>query len=326
MTTEEKILALFEQSNEWTPKEITFRVEASKQMVHRVLNKLLDEKKLEKLGRPPKVIYRRVQVLKEKYEDISISEEEKSFLEKEFLLITETGEYLEGVPGFLLWCRKRNLPFQKTVKEFIKTKSKYLSYYDNNGFIEGTEKLKNTKGYPTIYLDRLFYLDFYPIERFGKTKLGTLLHYAKQGQNKFLMRKMMDIIQKKIHLFLATSKAEAIGFVPPTIRREVQLMDFIKSSLTLEIVELDIKKISGIIPVPQKSLNRLEDRINNADRTFAIFGNSRFETVLLLDDAVGSGATLNQISKKIKDKGIAKRVIGLAVVGSFKGFDVITDV
>jgi predicted amidophosphoribosyltransferase len=41
---------------------------------------------------------------------------------------------------------------------------------------------------------------------------------------------------------------------------------------------------------------------------------------------VGSGATLNQIAQKIKEKGIAKSVVGLAVVGSFKGFDVITDI
>ncbi|PCI98978.1 MAG: hypothetical protein COB15_04765 [Flavobacteriales bacterium] len=38
------------------------------------------------------------------------------------------------------------------------------------------------------------------------------------------------------------------------------------------------------------------------------------------------GSTLNQIAEKIKTKKIAKKVIGLAVVGSFKGFDVITDI
>jgi predicted amidophosphoribosyltransferase len=48
--------------------------------------------------------------------------------------------------------------------------------------------------------------------------------------------------------------------------------------------------------------------------------------VLLLDDAVGSGSTLNQIAGKLKQKDIAKKVTGLAIVGSFKGFDVVTDV
>jgi hypothetical protein len=46
----------------------------------------------------------------------------------------------------------------------------------------------------------------------------------------------------------------------------------------------------------------------------------------LIDDAAGSGSTLNQIAGKLKQKGIADKVTGLAIVGSFKGFDVVTDV
>ena len=83
---------------------------------------------------------------------------------------------------------------------------------------------------------------------------------------------------------------------------------------------------SGIIPVPQKSLSKLEERIRNAENTFSISDHREFNHLVLIDDAVGSGSTLNQIAEKIKDKKIAKKVTGLAVVGSFKGFDVITDV
>jgi|TARA_B110000967_G_C18819397_1_gene527831 hypothetical protein len=46
----------------------------------------------------------------------------------------------------------------------------------------------------------------------------------------------------------------------------------------------------------------------------------------LIEAAGGSGATLNQIAKKIKNRHISKEVVGLAVVGSYKGFDVITGV
>ena len=49
--------------------------------------------------------------------------------------------------------------------------------------------------------------------------------------------------------------------------------------------------------------------------------------VLIIDDAVGSGATLNEVAKKIKkisSKDI--KVVGYSVVGSFKGFDVISEV
>jgi len=51
-----------------------------------------------------------------------------------------------------------------------------------------------------------------------------------------------------------------------------------------------------------------------------------YNNVLLIDDAVGSASTLNQIAGKIKSKKLANYVYGLAIVGSFKEFDVITDV
>jgi len=78
--------------------------------------------------------------------------------------------------------------------------------------------------------------------------------------------------------------------------------------------------------VPQKSLGKIEERINNAEHTFAVNETVKYKHLLLIDDAVGSGSTMNQIAGKIKQKGIAKKVTGLAVVGSFKDFDVITDV
>jgi len=325
MKTEELILKLFDESQDWSPKEITFRLGISKQMVHRVLAKLVNLDKLEKFGTPPHVFYRKKKVATPT-EKIDISAEKEEFLNNEFLLITETGEMLEGIGGFSHWCAQRKLPVTKTIDEFISTKAKYAPFYNKDGVIDGTQKLVNTQGFEQIYLDQLFYLDFYAIERFGKTRLGTLLHYAKQGQNKFLMRMMMDEIGPRIQKLITQINADAVGFAPPTIRRETQIMDFMKRSLILSVAEINIQKISGIIPVPQKSLSKLNERINNANNTFAVFGNQKFEKVLLIDDAVGSGATLNQIAQKLKEKGIAKTVIGLAVVGSFKGFDVITDI
>ncbi len=325
MTTEEQILKLFDESQDWSPKEITFRLGVSKQMVHRVLAKLVENGELEKFGTTPNVFYRKKKSIPAA-ENISLPIENTEFLKNQFLLITETGEMLAGIQGFSHWCTQRKLPVIKTIDEFISTKAKYAPFYNEDGIIDGTQKLISTQGFEQIYLDQLFYLDFYAIERFGKTRLGTLLHYAKQGQNKFLMRLMMDEIGPRIQKLITQVNADAVGFAAPTIRRETQIMDFMKRSLILSVAEINIQKISGIIPVPQKSLSKLNERINNANNTFAVFGNQKFEKVLLIDDAVGSGATLNQIAQKLKEKGIAKTVVGLAVVGSFKGFDVITDI
>ncbi len=328
MSIKSRVLDLFQTSKELTVKEIVDKLNASKQMVHLVLNQLMKDKGVEKLGRPPKTVYRLIEASAKTVGPVApeISEKDREFLKKNFLAVTETGYLLEGIEAFDNWCKLRKVPVLKTLSEFIDTQKKYVSYYDAQGYINGLDKLKNTKGYGAIWLDDLYYLDFYAIERFGKTRLGVLLHYAKQGQNKYLMEIMMKEIAERIQVFVSMHAADAIGFVPPTIRREVQIMKYIQTRLNIALPVIDIKKLSGIIPVPQKSLSKLDERIRNAENTFAVTDQRNFKNIVLIDDAVGSGATLNQIAGKIKNKKVAKKVIGLAIVGSFKGFDVLTDV
>ncbi len=326
MTVKEKIKQLLDKQGDISVKEITDKLLISKQMAHLVLNGLMGEGLIIKLGRTPKTVYKRIDREKKFDKSVVLNEKQSEFLKEHFLLITETGGLNEGLDGFEIWCRQRSLPVEKTVSEFIATRSRYLSYFDPNGFIDGMEKLKSTKGFEAIHLDNLFYLDFYAIERFGKTKLGTLLHYAKQGQSKFLMKKLVDEIGDKITKLCHRQEIDAALFVPPTIKREVQLMKFLQTQINLSLPMLKVRKISGIIPVPQKSLAKLEERIGNAQNTFAVAEDRTFKHVLLIDDAVGSGATVNEIGGKLKQKGVAKKVSALAITGSFKGFDVITDV
>jgi hypothetical protein len=329
--TREHIKKLFSQSEDWSVVALTKELNVSKQLIHRILNDFVNDGSIIKLGLPPKTIYRSIKrdaTVEEGKQEYPIlnNHPESTYLKNHFLLITETGEYLEGIEGFSIWCQKRKLPLEKTIKEFKTTRLKYDSYYTKDGLVNGTEKLIQTKGYKGIYIDTLFYLDFYAIERFGKTKLGTILHFAKQGQNIFLMRILLNEIKTRLNAFLEAHQIEAIGFVPPTIKRETQLMTFLQEGLDIQLPLIQIIKISGLIAVPQKSLQKIEERINNADKTFTIPDAINYNKILLIDDAVGSGATINQISKKIKNKNKNVSIIGLALVGSFKGFDVITDV
>ncbi len=327
MKIKDNIVKLLKEKGDLSVKEIADLLDASTQGIHLALNQLLDAEAVLKFGRTPKTIYRLAPINVPILSEILIIDSDKqAFLAKHFLVITEIGKMLEGLEGFAYWCKQRKLPVEKTIDEFIKTRAKYESYYDTLGIIDGKEKLINTKGYDRIHLDDIFYLDFYAIERFGKTRLGTLLHYAKQGQNKFLMKILLNELKPKLDVLLKTYKFDAVGFVPPTIRRELQLMKYLETHLKINLPKINIQKISGIIPIPQKSLNKIEERINNAENTFAVTETVKYKHILLIDDAVGSGSTLNQIAGKIKQKGIAKKVTGLAVVGSFKGFDVVTDV
>ena len=188
------------------------------------------------------------------------------------------------------------------------------------------EKLKNTKGFISIAIDQLYYLDFYAIERFGKTRLGTLLHFAKQGQNRMLMNEIIGMTKEKINQFVKQKKIDAVGYIPPTIKRHLQFMQVLQKGVNLPLPHIGLVKVSGEIPVPQKALSKIEDRISNARSSIVVRETRQFKNVLLIDDAVGSGATINETAAKLKAKGSAQKIIGIAVIGSFKGFDVIQEV
>ncbi|MEO6189342.1 MAG: hypothetical protein ABIO44_02255 [Saprospiraceae bacterium] len=327
MKLSEKIIQVLKKQGDTSVSELTSQLEVSKQFIHTVLLKLIEEKKITKFGRSPKTIYRLAEPLdSDNYSDkIVLTSSEKAYLDHSFMLISEAGEIFKGQEALTIWCKQRKLPLEKSYHEFLITKKKYEKYYDELGLINSLEKLKSTQGIGKLALNDVYYVDFYAIERFGKTRIGTLLHFAKQGQSKSLMKIIVDEIRPRLEAFIKKNSFDAIAFVPPTIRRELQIMKYLETHLKINLPIVKIEKISGLIPVPQKSLSKLEERINNAKNTFAVKFSSQYKNLLLIDDALGSGTTLNEIAAKIKQKKIAGRVTGFAIVGSLKGFDVISD-
>lgn len=324
MSTQEKIIDYIKQKGQVTGAEISRHLGITRQGLFRHLPKLLESKVITKIGRPPKVFY---SINKDRLitsQDIELNDVEKRKIGDQFLIITPTGERIQGVEAFIYWCDKNKLPYKKTAAEYIKTLKKY-EYYKKSGLISGKSKLKST--FTDVYLDEIFYLDFYSIERFGKTKLGQLLLYAKQSQNLDLMNEIIEIVKPKVNSIIKKFKIDGIGFIPPTVKRERQLMKVLETGLNKNVRTISIEKAKTFVSVPQKTLSRLEDRIENASKTIIVTENSIFNNILLLDDAVGSGSTLNETAKKIREKGICKgKIIGLALTGSFKGFDVISEV
>ena len=325
MNTQSKILQILETNTEARVNDLMELMGISRQMIHRAMKELMDQNKVIKLGTPPFTYYRL------SHEEPTQNTNELlldfvNFLNDHFLIITEIGKKLHGEEAMIHWCQRQKLPLVKTTKEYVKTREKYLAYYQDNQLIDGTKKIETTKAFERIGLDKVWYVDFYAIERFGKTNLGVLLHFAKQGQNRKLMNEIIDIIKVRIASIISVSNIQAVGYIPPTIKREVQIMHVFRKKLNLNLPHIDLKKVVGEIAIPQKALNKIEDRIANANASIMINEKRKFGKVLLIDDAVGSGATLNQTALKLKDKGIAKEVIGLAVTGSFKGFEVIQEV
>lgn len=321
--TSDKIIEYIQSRGQVSANEIVGFLLISERAVFKQLSNLLAENKLFKIGRPPKVFY----MIKEE-EQISAIEtvsnkKTRELIDDSYMIITSSGERKEGINGFAYWCRENHLPLNKTAEEYAMTLKKYQSF-SKNGLLDGMRKFKTT--FEKVGLDRIFYLDFYSIERFGKTKLGQLLLYAKQSQNKKLMRELADDIRLTVKKIIKQYNIDAIGFIPPTVKREIQFMKELEKNLHPDVKKIVITKIKTEVIVPQKTLNKLKDRIENARKTIVVNEPGKYKNILLIDDAVGSGATLNETALQIKQKGIAKKVIGLSITGSFKGFDVISEV
>lgn len=320
--TSSKIVEYISSKGQATGKELADYLEISDRAVWFQINKLLEKGLIKKIGKSPKVFY----VLKEHKDkkETYLNNETEKIIEKEFLMVTPAGEEKFGVEGFIYWCEKQKLPIEKTAKEYLTILDKYSAYF-KEGLIDGMSKIKST--FKEVYLDNLFYIDFYSIERFGKTKLGQMLLYAKQSQNKNYIKRLVQIIEPKIKQVIKKYRINCVGFVLPTVKREVQIMVELERTLQIQVGKLNLVKVKTPVIVPQKTLNKLEYRIENAQSTFVVDDDSVYKNILLIDDAVGSGATLNEIARKIRIRKICKgKIIGLAITGSFKGFDVISEV
>lgn len=324
MFTSDKILDYISNNRQASGKQLSdFLNEITPRAVRKQLKNLLNKGILRKIGKPPKVYYLlKTDNVKVNYE--ALDKKIKKIIDERYLFISPSGDSRPGWEGFLVWCERTKQSPIKTAKEYVATLKKF-DVFRRNGLINGLPKIKNT--FKEVFLDKLFYLDFYSIERFGKTKLGQLLLYAKQSQNIKLIHQLIGEIRSRITIFIDKYDIDSVLFVPPTVKREVQFIKELEKQLGLPVTVVSITKLKTDIIVPQKTLSKLEDRVENAKNTIIVDDIRKYKNILLIDDAVGSGATLNETARQIKNKRLVSgKIIGLAITGSFKGFDVISEV
>jgi hypothetical protein len=253
------------------------------------------------------------------------STQEDQVIEQNYIYVSPSGEMARGVEGFQLWCQKNKFDFAKE-KKSLTQKIVTTQKLKKDGLISAKKTILSGK--KELHLDNIFFSDFYNLDHFGKTKLGQLVYLGKSSQNKELIREVAKLIKPAIKGIIMRYDIKMICYIPPTIDRKTQFLEVLKKGLQFNLSEISAIKISSATKVPQKTLRKLEDRIINAQTTIAVNPNQVIDgNVLIIDDATGSGATLNETAGKIRK--IAKgniKIIGYSVVGSFKGFDVISEV
>lgn len=244
-------------------------------------------------------------------------------INEHYYSLTPLGEELEGVEGLAKWCEIRGYNFDTKAQEYV---SIINQYYPPNlkQPIDFTDKLKNT--FENVAIKKVWAVDYYNFEIFGKTKLGTQVMIAKQTGDKKSTKELIDKINPQIDKIVESYSIEAIAFVSPTIQRQSQLMSKLDNNVAAQIPRIRVHKVGARILIAQKTLKSLEDRVLNAAQTFVVESPKQYKNVLIVDDALGSGATLNEIAKLIIKKKIAENCYGIVLVSSPSGYEIINEV
>ena len=323
--TLQSILRVLADSQWHKPSYIATHAGITRPTANKYLAKLLGDKKIKKQGSGPHVQYRIADVSyipQNTPVQTSISHtfdyQQSTLLDENFLKYDADGSVLDGVQGFILWCERRGLDPYVKYDDYKQLCDTIQSLYNSCGLLDATRSF--TQHVDTQALDVIYYADQYKYKEFGRGKLAEMAFFAKQLQHKELIDIVMKSIVRKVECLIKTTNIDALAFTPPSIvDRRYQILDVFDtylSHISLPRVNL-IKDYPGIIRTPQKSLKSRADRIRNAQNSIYVYDETtkNYKTVLLIDDFVGSGATLNETAKKLKDEGVEK-VIGFAIVGN----------
>lgn len=325
-TSLQQVLDSFQVQDSWKVSALSEHLDKDRSLIHRYLKALVEQGKVQKVWSAPRTRYALVGAgveplpqdsTVESHEAFSPSYKHTKILDEYFFKLSSIGQKLEWKDGFATWCQDRNLDPSSKVDNFVDI-VQYIQCQQNDcGLLDVTTSFGENM--PGWVLHKLYYADQYKRMEFGRGKLAEITYYGKDSQNNELIQRSIQLIKHQLECLISTSKIDAIAFTPHSRKREIQLLKELQKNIDtrgLPIIKLHKYAPNGII-VAQKSLKTRAERIENARRTIILQDHdlSQYKTVLLIDDFVWSGATLNETAKKILTAG-SKRVVGFAFVGN----------
>lgn len=337
------ILDLFEKNEFLWASEISERLWKSRVIVHKYLKELLAQNKLQKTWEWSYVKYELVEKWNKyniKYKAGALLEEEVleeklqlaynnlKVIENNFYKYSSNWTLLKWTDWFHEWCQFRNINFDKALDNFIKVHKKIIKHKDRCGLLHAKKQF--WENFEKKYVNNVYYADQYIWQEFWRGKLAEMTFFAKQSQNKQLIRESIGEIRMQLACHIQSKNYDAIAVAPWSIERKNQLLAILKKELTdfnLPIINL-VKYFPSGIPIPQKSLKTQKERIHNAQNTIFIHDEDiwKYKKVFLIDDFVWSWATLNETAKKLKDEWV-KKVDAFAFVWNLDlSYDVINEV
>ena len=312
--------------------EISNRLWLSRVIVHKILKRLLEENKVEKIWKWAHTKYKSLIFSWNKeeitFDDLIINYKTKKFFDDNFYKFDSDWKILKWFDWFKYWLKDRNFDLNKSIQNYKKIYN-YIEKLENNCWLLDATDIFNKK-FEKNYMKKVFYAWEYSFMEFWRSKLAEITFFAKQSQNKNLINDSIDEIFYKIECLIKTENIDCIAIIPWSIDRKNQLLWILKNRLKdFQIDFLNIiKYYPNNISIPQKSIKSKSWRLKNASNT--IFVNDekvkKYSKILLIDDFVWSGATLNITAKKINELWW-KNIIWFAFVWSLDlSYEVINEI
>jgi predicted amidophosphoribosyltransferase len=312
--TKHDILKYLEENPNSKVIDIIRHFDLSKQSIQKHLKELIYQDLITKVGTPPIVFYN---ISKAKsITQLSVSKSEFS----SFAYIDAIGTKYTGYNGLIIWCNERGYNIDNYSAKWLEIFQKYEGY-KKDGLINATNKFKEVFR-DECSIEEAYFNEFSTREIFGKTSIYAELLLGKQTQDKLIFKSIFSVVKSTVIKLLTKLNIDYIVYVPPTVKREIQLMIELEKYLNIRLPKIQIVKVKHGITVPQKTLSKPSERRHNAIETFVIPNNQYFYgNVLVIDDFIGSGSSINYIAQKIKryNKERQVHVYGYAIAGSPNG-------
>lgn len=314
MSIKTRILELFDNYNELSVLEITKQLNVSKQSVHLCLKKLQEEEVVQKFGRVPLTFYKLLpSSVGGEDVQISLTEDEQTAVNT-FTRLNAYGELITGIPAIADYYKNTDRGIHEFIKLFAAERIRINRNKDTSQLINGHNNFRQQVGVSDYNINDLYHVDYEFVGEFGKSRLGILIELAKTTQSDSVFELLIKDVKKQIVNFVYMSDFDAVAFVPPTIPREKQIMKVLEEELAIALPKINIHKVFNEVPVAQKSRLSKESRAINAENSFMVPQQAKYKHLLLIDDIMTTGITLNTIAQKIKRKKIVIKITGLTLL------------
>ena len=182
-------------------------------------------------------------------------------------------------------------------------------------------------------LDGLWYMWVDKIDAHKSNNYATMEQVKEFQDPKLIERFYIENFNKKFEALLEDLDIDTILVIPNNVSRQISFNEYIQTQLMksyphLKYINTQTNSFAG--RKPQKKVNGICNRIENADKLFAIDESTIqkwVQRVLVIDDVFWSGATMNTVTRKLKKILPNCSCYWFALLGSYrKGFDVVTGI